>query len=72
MKSTIITLIIGAVIVVIAYWAGGRNTSQEYKNNLQKEIIQQDKNSAKVDKYSAEDMCNRVLGGKLSESGECE
>lgn len=72
MKSTIITLIIGAVIVIIAYWAGGRNTSQEYKNNLQKEIIQQDKNSAKVDNYSAEDMCTLVLRGKLSESGECE
>ena len=72
MKSTIITLIIGAVIVIIAYWAGGRNTSQEYKNNLQKDIIQQDKNSAKVDNYTAEDMCTRVLRGKLSESGECE
>lgn len=72
MKDALIAIIIGAVIVVIAYWAGGRSTSQEYKNNLQKEVNQQDKNSAKVDKYSADDMCTIVLHGKLSESGECE
>lgn len=72
MKDTIITLIIGAIIVVIAFWAGGRSTSQEYKNNLQKEVNIQDKNSAKIDKYSADDMCTIVLHGKLSESGECK
>lgn len=71
MRDTLIALIIGAIIVVIAYWAGGRSTSKEYKDNLQKEIIQQDKNDAKVDKYSADDMCTLVLRGKLSESGEC-
>lgn len=71
MRDILIALIIGAIIVVIAYWAGGRNTSKEYKDNLQKEIIQQDKNDAKVDKYSADDMCTLVLRGKLSESGEC-
>lgn len=71
MKSTITAMIIGVVIILIAFWYGGHRTAEDYKNNLDKQIIIQDKNDAKVDKYSAEDMCVNVLRGRLSESGEC-
>lgn len=72
MRTALIYLVIALVILAGAFYAGGRYKTQEYKDNLNKQVEIQRKTNEKVSTFTDNDYCTTVLHGRLSESGECE
>ncbi|MCF8861598.1 hypothetical protein KIP58_21660 [Xanthomonas campestris pv. campestris] len=72
MKLYIIIALIGAVIFMAAIEYGKHLSTRDAAINAQKQVIIQGKTNDKISNYSDNDFCTTVLGGQLSESGECK
>lgn len=71
MKDTLLILVVGIALAFGAFSMGQRFEKENVKNQITVEIAIQGNTNEKVSKLDAHGLC-AVVGGSLSDEGECK